>query len=279
MKTAQFLAAALFSLASLTTLAQQGDVSAQASGSVTVASEMSPVNGELANKLDAKSAKAGDPVVVKTTEPVRIANGVVIPKGSRLVGSITEVQAHGSDSPDSHIGIRFDHAELKGGQTLAIQAEIRSLSLPVSSLSMAPMGNDASMGAMGGGGAMGGAGSMSGGGMGGARGGAGGVAAGGALGGTGNGVGNTVGGTPGTLDPSVNGTVRAPGQLAGNVSDAGSRVSASGEVVHSTGVPGVMLSGRSRNASSASGKLWASKQNVHLDGGTQIVFGIAADAH
>jgi hypothetical protein len=38
-----------------------------------------------------------------------------------------------------------------------------------------------------------------------------------------------------------------------------------------------MLAGRGSAASSASGTLSASKKNVHLDGGTQIVLGVAAD--
>jgi co-chaperonin GroES (HSP10) len=279
MKTAQLFGVAMLSFASLPILALQADVSAQAAGSANgsagVVAELRPVNGELATKLDAKSAKVGDQVVVKTIESVKTASGVVIPKGSRLVGSVTEVQAHGAESADSHVGIRFDRVELKGGQTLAIQSEIRSLSLPVSAATAGSMGNDASLGPMGGGGGA----------MGGARGGmAGGGPAGGALGGNVSSVPNNIGRTPGTLDPTVNGTVQAgqaPGQMAGSVSDVGSRVNAgaTGGVVRATGVPGVMLSGRGRDASSASGTLWASKQNVHLDSGTQIVLGVAADAH
>jgi len=264
MKTAPIFVAALIMLSGLPMLAQQAGASAQTAGGANVSVEMRPVNGELVNKLDSKSAKAGDQVVVKTTESVKTADGVVIPKGSRLLGSVTEVQAHGSGSADSHVGIRFDRAELKGGQTLAIQSEIRSLSVPVSSASMAPMGNDASLGSMGGGGPMGG-GAMGGSARGGMQGGPGG----GELGGPPN----TVGRNTGTLDPSVNGTTQADpgGKLgAGTVGGGG---------VRPTGVPGVMLSGRGSDASPASGTLWASKQNVHLDGGTQIVLGIAADAH
>ena len=263
MKTGQLFAGVLITLAGLPALALQADPSAQAAGSAAVTAEMRPVNGELVNKLDAKSAKAGDPVVVKTTETVKTADGVVIPKGSRLLGSVTEVQAHGSGGADSHVGIRFDRAELKGGQTLAIQSEIRSLSLPVSSASMAPMGNDASLGSMGGGSPMGG-GAMGGSARGGMQGGPGG----GELGGPPN----TVGRTTGTLDPAVNGTTQADpgGKVGGGTSGGG---------VHATGVPGVMLAGRGSAASSASGTLWSSKQNVHLDGGTQMVLGISADAH
>ena len=89
MKTIQLFAAALVTLSGLPMLGQQADSSAQTAGSAAVPAEMRPVNGELVNKLDAKSAKAGDQVVVKTTESVKIADGMVIPKGSRLLGTVT----------------------------------------------------------------------------------------------------------------------------------------------------------------------------------------------
>ena len=59
------------------------------------------------------------------------ADGTAIPKGTRLVGHLTQVQAHSKDSPDSVMAIVFDRAELKGGASLAIYSEIRSLTPPV----------------------------------------------------------------------------------------------------------------------------------------------------
>ncbi len=51
-------------------------------GSAASASEdMRPVSGDLQGKLDSKSAKPGDPVILKTNDKVRAADGTVIPKG------------------------------------------------------------------------------------------------------------------------------------------------------------------------------------------------------
>ena len=279
MKTTHFFAAAFVALSSLPVLAiragafTQQDASAQAAGSASGSAsvvEMRPVKGELVNKLDAKSAKAGDQVVVRTTESVKTGNGIEIPKGSRLVGTVTEVQAYGSDSPNSHVGIRFDRVELKGGQSLTIHSEIRSLSLPVSAAAMDSMGGDASLSSLGGGNSMGcGRGSMAGGGpAGGGLGGVGGTA--GAAGSTPGGVANTTGRTPGTMNSAADDTVQSTGRLAGSATDAGGKA-------HASGIPGIMLAGRDSGASSASGTLWASKKNVHLDGGTLIVLAVAAD--
>ena len=43
------------------------------------------MSGELQDKLDSKTAKVGDSVVVKT------ADGTEIPKGTKLVGRVTDV--------------------------------------------------------------------------------------------------------------------------------------------------------------------------------------------
>jgi hypothetical protein len=44
---------------------------------------------------------------------------------------------------------------------------------------------------------------------------------------------------------------------------------------HATAIPGVMLNSNATGA--ASGMLTASRRNIHLDSGTQMVLGIAAD--
>ena len=91
---------------------------------------MQPVKSELVSKLDSKTAKAGDSVVVKTKEPVKTADGIVIPKGSKLVGRVTTVQSHSHGSKNSAVAICFDHAELKGGKTMPIESVIKSVAPP-----------------------------------------------------------------------------------------------------------------------------------------------------
>src|SRR5260370_165614 len=89
--------------------------------------ELRPVTGELVSKLDTKTAKNGDQVVLKTTEKATFADGVEIPKGSKIMGHVTDVQAHDSANPNSKVAIQFDQAELKGGQTLPIKSVLQSL--------------------------------------------------------------------------------------------------------------------------------------------------------
>jgi hypothetical protein len=237
--------------------------------------EMRPVTGELENKLDAKTAKAGDQVVLKTSEKMKTADGTVIPKGSRLVGHVTEVEAHEKGHAASQMGLQFDRAELKGGQTMAIHSMIESVQPSASEMSAVSMADEGAFGTpMGGGG-----GAVGGGGMAGGRAGGGGLA-GGAAGGvtsaTGR-VGSDVGSTGG-------GVVRSTGNVGGNLGEEGTgslahgvngaASGAGGLSARATGIPGILLNGDA--SGSASGMLSAANKNVHLDAGTQMVLGVAA---
>jgi hypothetical protein len=248
--------------------ATAGAGGAQVNGSAesSAAAEMRPVSAELVSKLDSKSAKTGDAVIVKTTEKVKTADGTVIPKGSRLAGHVTDVQAHGSGHADSSMSIAFERAELKGGQNVAIHSVIQSVAPPASAMAAGALDSDESMSAPMGGGAMGGAHAVGGGRAGGA-----GLVGGAASSATG-GVASNLGSTPG-------GALRTTGSVAnGATADVGRGVrateGATGSLAtHATGIPGVMLAGDASGA--ASGTLSASRRNVHLDSGTQLVLGIS----
>ena len=101
--------------------------SSSAAGTMAAPIQLAPVKGELVGKLDSTSAKTGDSVVVKTRDDVKTADGTDIPKGSKLVGHVTGVQARGEGKENAQIAIKFDHAELKSGQSLPIESVIESV--------------------------------------------------------------------------------------------------------------------------------------------------------
>lgn len=339
MKTVSWLAAAAFTLASLPLTAQinanvNGEQSTSASAGSAHASdsssgnansnlgrgqantaEMRPVTGELQGNLDAKSAKPGQPVALKTTRKMRTADGIELPKGTRLLGHVTQVQAHGKGHADSQLGLAFDRAELKGGRTIPIRSMIESIEPRPSAMMADPMAGDGFAGggggmvgagpAMAGGGGMVGAGpAMAGGGMvgaGPAMAGGGGMGAGpamasgggrlggGVLGGGAGMAGGAVGGIAGAgtrmgegVGQAADGTLDTTGRMAGNTAGmvetpVHGTAGASGSLAaHATGIPCVLLSGDATG--SASGMLSATNRNVHLDSGTQMVLGIAAAA-
>src|SRR5262249_47144473 len=80
------------------------------------------ITGELQAALDAKTAKVGDPIVLKTSSAVSQNGKVVIPEGVKLLGHVTEVQSGSA----SKIGFVFDKLQ-KGNQRMAVSAEVTSI--------------------------------------------------------------------------------------------------------------------------------------------------------
>jgi hypothetical protein len=264
-------------------VSESSAASASADRSGVAAGQMTSVNGQLENKLDSKSARVGDQVIVKTTEKTRTADGMEIPKGSRLIGHVTSVQAHGSGNEDSSMGIAFDRAELHNGQSMAIHSAIQSLS-PAANMAASSAADDDMAASGGGGGLRGGGGAAV---RGGGSAGGGGLLGGatGAVGGTVRGVGSTAGavgsGVASTTGSVASSAVSTTGQVAGGATAAaGNTVRGTAQGAGSltarmaTGIPGVMLAGDASGATS--GMLSASRKNIHLDSGTQVVLGVSS---
>ena len=69
------------------------------------------VAGELQSTIDARKAKVGDQVILKTTQAIKSQGRTVVSKGSRLVGHITEVTQRTKSNGESRIGLLFDRLE------------------------------------------------------------------------------------------------------------------------------------------------------------------------
>src|SRR4029077_3010540 len=107
--------------------------------------------------LDAKKAKSGDEVSAKVTQDVKSNGKVVLHKGSKLVGHVTEAQAKSKENAESKLGIVFDKAVLKGGQEVAFNGVIQAVAPPVQGALSVAGDENSSLGAgMGSGSSMGG---------------------------------------------------------------------------------------------------------------------------
>ena len=270
MNTVKTLAAATLAFASLPLLTQQpqnSDAPAAAPATqaqpqatqpappptaATAGVAMSPVNGELVDKLDSKTAKAGDSVVVKTKSNVTTSDGTQIPKGSKLVGKVVQAKPSGQGNDNSQVALQFDHAELKGGQTMPIRAEIVGLSASDSEMNAAPdtMASAPSAPSS----------SPT-------------TASGGMNGSPSASQAQAATPSPTSASPS---TGPAAGPAPGTV------VARTGNIaIHTTSIPGVLLANnepgqQDPRMAQASGILLGPKRDIHLDSGTRVVIGIAA---
>jgi hypothetical protein len=276
MKTAYVLATAFLSVASFPLVAQQPPSSEPPPGNAappaqeqsappaqqapqdsrtnappsTSAAQLSPVIGELVDRLDTKTAKTGDTVVLKTKSEVTTVDGTNIPKGSKLIGHVTGVKPSGPENPNSQVALQFDHAQLKSGQSVAIHSEIQSIAPSDSATS----GNSPSAMASAPGTAP----------------------AGGAPAGSTNPAGRSA---SGMTEPQASGGGQSPpnpdmGPAAGTV------VARTGNIaIRTTSIPGVLLAvnepgQQDPRMAQSSGILLGAKRDVELEGGTNVTLGV-----
>ena len=238
---------------------QAGQNSASLSSGTTV-------NAALTQSVDAKKNKSGDQVTAKTTQAVKSEGKVIIPKGSKLIGHVTQCKARSKEEKQSAMGIVFDRAILKSGTEIPLNVTIQAIAAAQSAASASEGADD--FGSSAGAGAMGSARAAGGGALGGVTGTAG--AATGA-------VTNTAANLGGTATGAVNSTVNAAGAARGSVGG----LNAAGQLTsNSQGVFGLNgLNLNSAASSSTQGSLiTSSSRNVHLDSGTQLLLVSQAQA-
>jgi len=90
----------------------------------------SVVEATLIKTLDAKKSKVGDEVSAKVTRDLKSGDNVVIAKGSKIVGKLTDVKAKSKGEPQSVVTIGFDHAVLKDGKEMPLNVTIQALAKP-----------------------------------------------------------------------------------------------------------------------------------------------------
>ena len=236
-----------------------GSGSAAASGAAQVGQNSttlaagSTFNAALSAPLDSKKCKPGDPVNARTTEAAKSDGQAVFPKGTKLVGHVTQASSRGKGDSESALGIVFDKAVLKNGEEVPVSVTIQAIASAETSAGAAGSDID-TMGGLGT--------STSGTGMAGGR---------GAVGGVTSAAGGTAGGT-------TRGALNAAGQATGGVAntssgaigglDAAGRLASNSQGVF--GLNGLNLSSAASNSTQGS-LITSTGKNVHLDSGTQIL--------
>lgn len=95
----------------------------------TSASELigTDVVAELDKSIDAKKAKVGDAVKATITQDVLSRGKIVIRRGSKLVGHVTQTKIRTKEDRESRLGVVFDRAVLKHGGEINFSAAVRAL--------------------------------------------------------------------------------------------------------------------------------------------------------
>lgn len=99
----------------------------QTSGSAVAFATGMTLNAELTSSVDSKKAKVGDVVNARLSEALRADGALLLPKGAKLLGHLTQSSARCKDDPSSSLAIQFDKALLKDGQEIPLTVWIRAL--------------------------------------------------------------------------------------------------------------------------------------------------------
>jgi hypothetical protein len=216
----------------------------QATGEAAASGQIAPgtvIPAELAKSIDAKKAKPGDQVLAKTSQDLLSGGQVVIARGSKIIGHVTQAKPREKGESESTLGIAFDKLVMKDGHELPLNASIQALAAPPSMAtgSAAPMSESGGM-----------PGGMSG------------SASGGMSGGGARNSGSS--GAPASVPGSPGGYPQDTG--APSPASTGNRTlspNAQGVV----GISGLSLSAGADNSS----VITSQNKNVKLDGGTQLI--------
>src|SRR5258708_24409416 len=263
------------------TSVEAGKTQTQASANTSASTSASAQNGQanaslasgtafnaaLSSPIDSKKCKPGDPVNAHNAEAVKSEGKTVIPKGSKLVGHVTQASARAKGESESSLGIVFDKAILKNGQEIPLNAGIQAIASAESAASAAGPdmggagGSAAGSGSTGGRGALGGVTSTA-----------------GAAAGT---VTNTAANVGGAAGGAVNSAANAGGSVAGAANGAASGLNAAGQLTSNSkgvfGLNGLNLSTAAANATQGS-VITSRGKNGHLDGGTRMLLVSQAQA-
>jgi hypothetical protein len=238
--------------------------SANAGRSSASLSSGTAMNASLSQPVDARKNKPGDQVTAKTTEATKSEGKVVIPRGTKLIGHVTECKQRSKEEKESALGIVFDKAILKNGEEIPLNVTIRALAAAQTAASGSVGGDDLSAG----GGAMGSARASGGGALGGVQ------STAGAAAGT---VTNTAANAGGVAGGAVNSTVNAAGATRGAVGG----LNAAGQLTSNSqgvfGIEGLNLNSAASNSTQGS-LITSTSKNVHLDSGTQLLLVSQAQA-
>jgi len=219
-------------------------------------------NATLSSPMDSKKSKPGDAVTARTAESVKSEGKTVLPKGTKLVGHVTQASARAKGDTESALAISFDRAILKNGQEMPLNVAIRAIASAQTGASVAGPDLDA----VGGAGAYANASGSSG------RGAVGGLVS--TAGGATGSVTNTVAGAGSLADSTVSTATRTTVGASGAASGAVGGLNSAGQLTsNSQGVFG--LNGLNLKAAETGGAqsslITSAGRNVHLDSGTRML--------
>ncbi len=216
------------------------------------------LEAELQSVIDVRKSNVGDQVVLKTTKAIKQNGEVVVPKGAKLIGRITEVKQKTKEDATSKVGMVFDRIQ---GKELDMPVNVSLVAVTAARATAAA--GDLFSSDLSGSGAASGSGS--------ARPRASGGSGGGLLGGGGG----LLGGVTSTAGGVVNTTTSTVGNAAGSaVNTVGGTTNTLGRTVN-----GLQISQSASGSANSSSTVSANGKDVRIDKGVNFLLRLDGSAN
>jgi hypothetical protein len=205
------------------------------------------LEAQLQNTIDVRKSKVGDEIILKTTKAIKQNGETVVPKGTQLIGRITEVQQKTKENAVSKVGMVFDRIQGKN-----LDAPISASIVSVATTQVNAAAGDVFATGASGSSSTSASGSGSGGGL---------------LGGGTSSAGGLLGGVGSTAGSVLNTTTQTVGNVAGTATNTVGQTT--GSVVRT--VNGLQISSTVSGSASSASTISAQGKNVHIDKGATFL--------
>jgi hypothetical protein len=85
----------------------------------------------LSKGLNSRKLKVGDRVTAQVVQDLLLNGRIALPRNSKLVGHVAEVESHTKLHPESRLALVFDSGQAKAGSTLALHGVIVAVGPPL----------------------------------------------------------------------------------------------------------------------------------------------------
>ncbi len=106
-----------------------GQVASAQSAAAAVGHGAFPV--KVTKTLDSSKLKEGDSVEVETAGSFKLADGTLVPKGSKLTGQVTASKARSKGDSDSELTLAFVKLNVANGKQLSVKGMVQAVFPPV----------------------------------------------------------------------------------------------------------------------------------------------------
>ncbi len=92
---------------------------------------------KVSKTLDSSKLKQDDAIEVETAGSFKLADGTLVPKGSKLEGRVVSAKARSKGDPASELTLAFDKLNIQGGKKLSLKGTVQAV-LPPAEEPMGP---------------------------------------------------------------------------------------------------------------------------------------------